>query len=106
MANEVTGAPPVTGLPTPPNKDRPDPGAKALEYLTSTPYACSKVEKLTGGISSHVYRGTLSRALQNGTKSVIIKCADEYLSSGVSTMRVPVGRNVSSVLARVQPKMI
>ena len=41
--------------------------------LASTPYACSSIERLSGGIANFTYRGHLSNPLVDGSRSVIIK---------------------------------
>ncbi|KAL4793204.1 kinase-like domain-containing protein [Aspergillus venezuelensis] len=49
--------------------------------LANTPYACSKLTRLSGGTANFVYRGLLSTPLPDGTSTVIIKHAEEYLAS-------------------------
>ncbi|KAL4942030.1 hypothetical protein BDV06DRAFT_193141 [Aspergillus oleicola] len=49
--------------------------------LSSTPYACTSLTQLSGGTANFVYRGLLSTPLPDGTTTVIIKHAEEYLAS-------------------------
>ncbi|KAL4960165.1 uncharacterized protein BDV14DRAFT_183230 [Aspergillus stella-maris] len=49
--------------------------------LSDTPYACSNLTRLSGGTANFVYRGLLSKPLLDGTSTVIIKHAEEYLAS-------------------------
>jgi len=55
--------------------------AKIEKSLTSTPYACSSLTRLSGGTANFIYRGILQRPLEDGTKTVIIKHAEEFLAS-------------------------
>ncbi|OJJ89428.1 uncharacterized protein ASPGLDRAFT_31124 [Aspergillus glaucus CBS 516.65] len=55
--------------------------AKINQSLTSTPYACTSLTRLSGGTVNFVYRGILQRPLDDGTKTVIIKHAEEFLAS-------------------------
>lgn len=41
--------------------------------LAATPYACSSLERLSGGVLNFTYRGYLSQTLADGSPSVIIK---------------------------------
>lgn len=49
--------------------------------ISSSPFACSSLTQLSGGTANFVYRGVLSRPLPNGTTTVIVKHAEEYLAS-------------------------
>ncbi|KAJ9410292.1 hypothetical protein DTO045G8_1755 [Paecilomyces variotii] len=49
--------------------------------ISNTPYACSSLTRLTGGTGNFVYRGTLSHPLQDGTRTVVIKHAEDYVAS-------------------------
>lgn len=55
----------------------PEEGAKSAiviqKALAATPYACSSIERLSGGITNFTYRGHLSNTLADGSCSVIIK---------------------------------
>ncbi|KAH0593196.1 hypothetical protein MHUMG1_08918 [Metarhizium humberi] len=44
-----------------------------LEELSHTAYACTALQKLSGGVLNSTYRGTLSQCLADGSSSVIIK---------------------------------
>lgn len=52
-----------------------------LKELSKTPYVCSSLTRLTGGTGNFVFRGVLSQPLQDGTKTVIIKHAEDYVAS-------------------------
>ncbi|MCJ1244568.1 hypothetical protein MMC30_001766 [Trapelia coarctata] len=45
------------------------------ESLASTPYSCTHFERLSGGYTNSVYRGTLAQPLDDGTASVVVKMA-------------------------------
>ncbi|KAL4741043.1 kinase-like domain-containing protein [Aspergillus similis] len=49
--------------------------------LSSSPFACTSLIQLSGGTANFVYRGVLSRPLPNGTTTVIVKHAEDYLAS-------------------------
>ncbi|KAL4907442.1 hypothetical protein BDW74DRAFT_124355 [Aspergillus multicolor] len=49
--------------------------------LSSGPFACSSLTRLSGGTANFVYRGNLSQPLADGTKTVIVKHAEDYLAS-------------------------
>ncbi|KAL2820801.1 kinase-like domain-containing protein [Aspergillus cavernicola] len=51
------------------------------EELSSTQYACSQLLRLSGGTANFVYRGTLSKPLNDGTVIVIVKHAEDYIAS-------------------------
>ena len=55
--------------------------AKINQSLISTPYDCTSLTRLSGGTANFVYRGILQRPLDDGTKTVIIKHAEEFLAS-------------------------
>lgn len=52
-----------------------------LSELSTTPYACSSVERLSGGTTNFVFRGTLCRPLPDGAATVVIKHTEDYLAS-------------------------
>ncbi|KAL4999276.1 kinase-like domain-containing protein [Aspergillus recurvatus] len=49
--------------------------------LFSGPFACSSLTQLSGGTANFVYRGVLSQPLSDGTTTVIVKHAEDYLAS-------------------------
>ncbi|RDW70749.1 phosphotransferase family protein [Aspergillus mulundensis] len=49
--------------------------------LSSSPFACSSLTRLSGGTANFVYRGILSQPLADGISTVIIKHAEDYLAS-------------------------
>lgn len=68
-----------------------------LSTLAPTPYACTALARLSGGTANFVYRGTLRHALPDGTETVILKHAEEFLA-GWREFRLPADRCVCSVL--------
>ncbi|KAL2813527.1 kinase-like domain-containing protein [Aspergillus granulosus] len=49
--------------------------------LSDSPYSCSTLTQLSGGTANFVYRGVLSEPLQDGTTTVIVKHAEDYIAS-------------------------
>lgn len=49
--------------------------------LSSTPFACSSLTQLSGGTANFLYRGVLSQPLPDGTSTIIVKHAEDYLAS-------------------------
>lgn len=54
---------------------------KVQESLKDGPYACVSLDKLAGGTANFVYRGTLVRPLQDGSKTIVIKHTEGYVAS-------------------------
>ncbi|KNG81449.1 hypothetical protein ANOM_009573 [Aspergillus nomiae NRRL 13137] len=52
-----------------------------LSELSTTPYACSSVEQLSGGTANFVFRGTLLQPLPDGTTTVVVKHTEDYVAS-------------------------
>lgn len=48
------------------------------ESLKETPFACEKLETLSGGVANFTYRGTLVKPLGNGSKTVVVKHGEGY----------------------------
>ncbi|KAL4804817.1 kinase-like domain-containing protein [Aspergillus unguis] len=51
------------------------------QELSITSFACSSLTRLSGGTANFVYRGVLSTPLADGTSTVIVKHAEDYLAS-------------------------
>lgn len=51
-----------------------------LNELSTTPYACSTLTRLSGGTANFVYRGELRQPLDDGTTTVVLKHAEEFLA--------------------------
>lgn len=68
---------------------------KIQTSLRDTPYACTTLQKLSGGTANFVYRGTLSTPLADNTKTVVIKHTEPYVASHPS-FKLSVNRCVSS----------
>ncbi|TVY40253.1 4-hydroxytryptamine kinase [Lachnellula occidentalis] len=49
--------------------------------LSHGPYACSLLSQLSGGTANFVYRGTLIKPLQDGTRTIVIKHTEPYVAS-------------------------
>ncbi|KIA75730.1 hypothetical protein HK57_00465 [Aspergillus ustus] len=49
--------------------------------LAESPYPCSTLTQLSGGTANFVYRGVLAEPLQDGTTTVIVKHAEDYIAS-------------------------
>jgi hypothetical protein len=54
---------------------------KVQESLKDTPFACSRLEKLSGGTANFVYRGTLKTKLEDGSETVVIKHTEGFSAS-------------------------
>lgn len=54
---------------------------KVQESLQNTPFACSKLEKLSGGTANFVYRGNLKTKLDDGSETVVIKHTEGFSAS-------------------------
>ncbi|KAL3466483.1 kinase-like domain-containing protein [Aspergillus heterothallicus] len=49
--------------------------------LADSPYPCSTLTQLSGGTANFVYRGALAEPLPDGTTTVIVKHAEDYIAS-------------------------
>ncbi|KAI1144537.1 kinase-like domain-containing protein [Hypoxylon sp. FL0543] len=58
--------------------------SKVLESLKGTPYEASSLDVLSGGTANFIYRATLSKPLQDGTKEVVIKHSEDYIANNPS----------------------
>jgi hypothetical protein len=50
-----------------------------LESLRGTDYACSRLERLAGGVANFTYRGHLAAPPEQGEKTIIIKHSEDYI---------------------------
>lgn len=55
--------------------------SKVQESLNDGPFACSKLEILSGGTANFVYRGTLKTKLDDGAGTVVVKHTEGYSAS-------------------------
>ena len=62
-------------------------------FLTDTPYACSDLTPLSGGVANFTCRGQLVTPLADGTKTVVIKHAEPYVALNKS-FKLDVARSV------------
>lgn len=51
------------------------------QSLEGGPYECTTLEKLTGGTANFVYRGALTKPLDDGSKTVVVKHTESYVAS-------------------------
>jgi hypothetical protein len=54
---------------------------KVQESLADGLYACSSLEKLSGGTANFVFRGTLCVPLGDGAETIVIKHTEPYVAS-------------------------
>jgi hypothetical protein len=71
-----------------------------LTALRDTPFACSKLDRLSGGHANWTYRGHLVKALEDGKDTVVIKHAEGYIPSNPD-YKLDVGRAVSNFFLAV-----
>jgi len=55
-----------------------EPAIPILKELEFTPYACSSVEKVSGGFVNFTFRGFLSSPLSDSNTSIIIKHSKDF----------------------------
>ncbi|KAI0841746.1 kinase-like domain-containing protein [Hypoxylon sp. FL0890] len=55
--------------------------SKVLESLKGTPYEASSLNALSGGTANFIYRATLLKPLQDGTKEVVVKHSEDYVAN-------------------------
>lgn len=70
-----------------------EPAIPILEELAFTPYACSSVEQVSGGVVNFTFRGFLSNPLPDGSSSVIIKHSKDF-SGFIPGVQLQAGRCV------------
>ncbi|EAW08017.1 uncharacterized protein ACLA_027390 [Aspergillus clavatus NRRL 1] len=79
--------------------------ALVSQEVSQTPYACSTLTQLSGGTANFVYRGILSRPLEDGTKTIIIKHGEAYAASNrdfkLPTERCVIEETILSALNNV-----
>ncbi|KAL2134187.1 hypothetical protein VTI74DRAFT_808 [Chaetomium olivicolor] len=54
---------------------------EVLQELSSTDYACSSLDQLSGGTANFVFKGILINPLPDGTKEVAVKHGESYIAS-------------------------
>lgn len=55
--------------------------AAVWDELDGTQYACAELKPLTGGTANFIFRGVLSKPLQDGTMEVVVKHGEGYVAS-------------------------
>ncbi len=93
MAEDNNHAAPqsLEGLPTAEEVD-----AKVKKSLEGTPYEAVELTHLSGGSVNWTYAATLAKPLDDGTKTVMIKHAEERMRARPETV-LPLDRAVSFV---------
>ncbi|THW22108.1 hypothetical protein D6D23_06170 [Aureobasidium pullulans] len=80
---------------------------KVQEWLQDGPYACTSLNKLSGGTANFVYRGTLAAPLQDGSKTVVIKHTEGYVAQSpnfkLTTTRCDYEQTVLVALLSLSP---
>ncbi len=66
---------------------------RVRKELEGTPYACSALVPLTGGVGNFTFRGALEQALPNGTHEVVVKHGEDYVALN-QTFHLPTSRCV------------
>lgn len=51
-----------------------------LRALSSTSYACSSLQPLTGGLANFLFRGDLAEPLADGTSQVAVKHGESHVA--------------------------
>ncbi|KAH7342671.1 kinase-like domain-containing protein [Rhexocercosporidium sp. MPI-PUGE-AT-0058] len=81
--------------------------AKVESRLKDGPYACTSLEKLSGGTANFVYRGTLATPLSDGTKTVVIKHTEGYVAQSpgfkLTTTRCDYEQTILTALSTFPP---
>ncbi|KAH8801684.1 kinase-like domain-containing protein [Xylogone sp. PMI_703] len=81
--------------------------SSVLESLKGTPYECSSLTKLTGGTANFVYRGTLTKPLGDGSKTVAIKHTEGYVADSpdfkLTVERCKFEQTILSSLQKLDP---
>ncbi|KAK4250571.1 kinase-like domain-containing protein [Corynascus novoguineensis] len=53
---------------------------EVLQELSNTEYACSDLKPLSGGTANFIFKGTLNKALADGTNEVTVKHGEDYVA--------------------------
>ncbi len=53
---------------------------RVQKELEGTPYACSALVPLTGGVGNFTFRGALKQTLPDGTHEVVVKHGEDYVA--------------------------
>ncbi|KAL4903215.1 kinase-like domain-containing protein [Aspergillus multicolor] len=75
-----------------------------LHSTRDTPFPCSSISEVSGGIANATFRGKLDRALEDGTDSVIIKHAEKELDKLPDRMMSTARCNTEQSLLRALPQ--
>lgn len=67
--------------------------ALVKQELAETEYRCDDLQPLSGGNANFVFRGTLTTALADGSREVLVKHGEAYVSSNPS-FKLPTSRCV------------
>lgn len=84
-----------------------DISTKVQASLANGPYACSSLEKLSGGTANFVYRGVLRTPLEDGAHTVVIKHTEPYVASNpafkLTSTRCEFEESILSALQTLAP---
>ncbi|KAJ5757275.1 uncharacterized protein N7511_007457 [Penicillium nucicola] len=64
-----------------------------LQILSDTPYACSTIQRLSGGVVNATYHGVLSRPLTDGSSEIIVKVSEDFASLS-APIELPASRSI------------
>jgi hypothetical protein len=56
-------------------------GIQIAQQLSQTRYACSSLTVLNGGTANFLFRGILAQPLEDGTKTVVLKHAKDFVAA-------------------------
>jgi hypothetical protein len=70
-----------------------------IQELSTTPYACSSLKKLSGGNANFIFKATLITPLPDGTTEVAVKHGEDYVAS-MPHFQIPTTRCVCPAPSR------
>ena len=74
---------------------------EVLQELSTTPYACSSLKKLSGGSANFIFKAVLTNPLPDGTTEVAVKHGEDYVAS-MPDFQIPTTRCVCPSLSRAK----
>ena len=79
--------------------------AKVQESLKDGPYACISLIALSGGTANFIYRGELLKALEDGSRTVVIKHTEGFVASNPN-FKITATRCVRPLLSAANLRLI